>query len=230
MEIFYETNILYFTLIVNYTLFSLVGFYFDYNLIYEHNKIKNRSSEEYLELFKYSAPCVARNLYIYSYPYIYGFIYLHKLIHKSYTEYYDNYLLSLIQFIIYYYLFRIISDIVFYSAHRLLHTKYFYKYHKKHHEIKNPTMVTTLYMSVPDLYISNLSPLAISCLLLNFNLVTAQIFVILQLIYSVCIAHGGYKNLSEDHNFHHTLFKYNYGSSSLKITMDKIFKTEYKEK
>ena len=80
-----------------------------------------------------------------------------------------------------------------------------------------------------DLYVSNLSPIAISTLLLNLNIITIQILVIIQICFSVWFAHGGYKQISMEHNIHHTLFNYNYGLGGFKINMDKLFKTEYIE-
>tara|TARA_B110000208_G_C11737533_1_gene418668 strand:+ start:809 stop:1516 length:708 start_codon:yes stop_codon:yes gene_type:complete len=229
MSVFDSSITLYLTFITCYTIASLLGFIVDYSMILEHKKIKNRTKGEYLELYKKITPTVCKNVYIYSYPYMYSVCYLNDTINNGFREYNSNNIIALFQFYICFQLFRFLSDIIFYSAHRLLHTKYLYKYHKKHHEIKNPIIVSALYMGIIDLYFSNLSPLALTFILLNYNILTAQIFIFLQIIFSLPIAHGGYNNISEDHNFHHTLFKYNFGSSSSKLCMDNVFKTNYIE-
>ena len=223
MTLLYDAINIYSTFISTYTLFTSVCFYLDYNHIYENKKLFNRSKEEYLQIYKESLPLVFKNVYLYSFPYIYSVIYVNNLIHGSYREYSDNNFIFLLQIIFNFIGFRLIVETTFHLSHFFMHTKYLYKFHKVHHEIKNPVSITTLYMHPLDLYLSNLSPFALSTFILNYDILTGQIFIIIQLIQSILLAHNGYKNLSEHHNIHHTLFKYNYGSEII----DKYFNTQY---
>lgn len=227
MAIFYDSVIIYFTLVGSYVATTLIGYMVDTNHVFEDHKIKKRTKEEYKILYRKCLPCLIKNVGILSFPYIFCTAYLNNYIYGGYSVYDYNYkILNILKFILYYMASYFITDVVFYTGHRLMHTKYLYKYHKKHHEIKNPVTIATLYMHPVDLYVSNLSPVAVSVLLLNLNIITIQILVIIQICFSVLFAHGGYKEISLNHNIHHTLFNYNYG---LGFCMDKLFKTEYIE-
>lgn len=232
MNILYDSFIIYSTLVVSYLTGSFIGYYLDYNQILTKYKIKNRTKEEYHELYKNLAPRVLKNVCIYSYPYIYGMLYINNKININSHEYYDFeykifHILNLLKFSYYYFISIIITDIVFYTGHYLLHSKYLYKYHKIHHEIINPISISALYVHPLDLYISNLTPISCSLLILNYNIFTLQILIVIQILFTTLIGHGGYRKLSEDHYIHHAKFIYNYGICSYKLNMDHLMNTKY---
>jgi len=230
MSLLYDSFIIYTTLVVSYAINSLVGYVLDTNHVFEEHKIKNRTKDEYHIIYKKCLPRVLVNVGLWSLPYIMGFIYLNDYINGGYNQYQYNYkILNVTKFIWLYIASYLITDIVFFTGHWLMHTKNLYRYHKIHHEIKNPVAISALYMHPVDLYFSNLSPIGISALILNLNIPTIQILILIQIFFSVSIAHGGYKHISFNHNIHHTLIKYNYGLSGYKICMDTLCKTEYIE-
>ena len=215
----------YETFVLTYATASLVGFAIDYFGIYEHLKEKNRSQKEYITLYKKCLPNVTGNVCLYSGPFIYAILYFQQLINGKAYKYPDNYTLSFIYFIYYCLMMTVLTDIFFYLGHRLMHSRLLYKYHKLHHEIKYPISIAGLYMHPLDLYIANLSPLGLSTIILNYDILTLKIFIIIQLVYTTLSGHGGYKY--NNHTYHHKLFRYNYGAGFKKRNMDTLLKTEY---
>ena len=118
---------------------------------------------------------------------------------------------------------RYLTDFFFYSIHRLMHTKYFYKFHKIHHEIKAPIGITAFYMHPIDYIFGNLLPIYLPTLIVQADLITMHIWIILSVGNSVIVSHGGFLDKSEFHDDHHKYFKYNYGTE---MFMDDLFKTK----
>ena len=230
MEILYDTFSIYSTAVITYISCTILSYYADTLHIFSKYKIKNRTKQEYHELYLKCIPNVSKNILLYIFPYIFILLYTQKQIYGDYQKYdYDYKILNLLKFTLYGVLTYFTTDIVFYHAHRLMHTKYLYNYHKIHHEFKNPISISALYMHPLDLYISNLSPIAIASLLLNLDIFSNQLNIIIQVSYTVLISHNGFKEVSIHHNIHHTLFKYNFGLTGNKTCMDTLYDTEFKE-
>ena len=231
-DILYNSLVTYSTLVITYFTCSLLGYNLDKSHILKKYKIKNRTKKEYHELYVKLAPRVTKNVCIYSYPFIFGTLYINKLYNVTSNEYYDfEYkifnILNLVEFLYYLCASLIITDIVFYTTHYLMHTKYFYKYHKIHHEIIHPVSISALYAHPVDFYITNLTPISMSLLILNCDMFTWQILIAIQIAFSMLISHGGYKNVSENHTTHHIKMIYNYGFQGFRINMDYLLGTRY---
>jgi sterol desaturase/sphingolipid hydroxylase (fatty acid hydroxylase superfamily) len=228
----------YITFVISYTLPSLLSFICDYNLIFEKFKIKNRTKDEYLRLYKKTILIVSKNVLGYSIPIIITGSYYDNLININYlnrtsyeynTNIYDipSQLLNLF-YVFYYIVFTIfIYDVVFYTLHKFLHDiKFMKQIHNIHHEFKHPIAISAFYMHPIDL-IFNIFPLIISKIVLNYNIETYLLFGFISIQYSILSAHSGYKDLSEKHDIHHSLYKYNYGTPIKNISMDYQFNTYY---
>ena len=226
-SLFYDAFSTYSVFVLTYGTASLIGFALDYYSVYEDKKLKNRSRDEYIVLYKRCLPVVATNICIYSLPYIYISLLIQSLVWGNPEVYPDNIFSCLYYFMYYNVMTTLLTDMFFYCGHKLMHTKPLYKYHKLHHEIKYPISISALYMHPVDLYCSNLSPVALSALILNYNVFTLKMIIFMQLMFSILEAHGGY--IKNAHTFHHKLFKYNYGLGFKKYNMDRLFKTDYIE-
>ena len=227
--IIYNTLNIYLTFSFFYTLFTTIGFVIDYYGIFEHRKILHRTRKEYITLYKKCLPNVAKNIYMYSLP----FFTIVSIVNSyckniKMDKFIDNYLENwpILNFLYKIIITSIATDILFYTTHKLFHTKILYKYHKIHHEIKHPITIATLYMHPVDLIFSNLMPLSLCNIFLQINCSMLQLIIIFQLFISIFTSHGGYKRISFRHEIHHSLFKYNYGTSE--TGMDYFFETLYK--
>lgn len=229
MDILYDTFSIYSTSVITYISCSILCYFIDTNQIFAKNKIKNRTKQEYHSLYLKCIPNVSKNILFYIFPYIFMLLYTQKRIYGDYQKYdYDYNILNLFKFTFNSLLIYFITDIVFYHTHRLMHTKHFYNYHKTHHELKDPISISALYMHPLDLYVSNLSPIAFASLLLNLDIFTNRLNIIIQISYTILVSHNGYK-LHNIHNIHHTLFKYNFGLTGHGTSMDTLYDTEFKE-
>ena len=229
MDILYDTFSIYSTAVITYISCSILSYFIDTNQFFAENKIKNRTKQEYQALYLKCIPNVSKNILLYIFPYIFILLYTQKQIYGDYQIYdYDYKILNLLKLSFNGILIYIITDIVFYHTHRLMHTKYLYNYHKTHHEFKNPISISALYMHPLDLYVSNLSPIAIASILLNLDIFSNKLNIIIQISYTILVSHNGYKQRNI-HNIHHTLFKYNFGLTGHKTSMDTLYDTEFKE-
>jgi sterol desaturase/sphingolipid hydroxylase (fatty acid hydroxylase superfamily) len=122
---------------------------------------------------------------------------------------------------------RILVDIFFYSIHRLLHKNFFYHaLHKKHHEITTPVGITSIYMTITDLYIGNILPIYLPLLILNSHPLTVKFWMIATTLNTVVFAHSGFKKIAEAHDYHHSHFSKNFGTD---LFMDRLFGTYHYE-
>lgn len=144
--------------------------------------------------------------------------------------------------------FELSFDFCHYWLHRLLHSRMLYKYiHKKHHKFSYPSAEMSFYMSPIDVGLSYSVPLAISLFFVKFS---HYDFILLTtyLTYQEIGGHLGkimyptscfaqcvwlprmfqIELYTEDHNIHHTKFKYNY--SKRFMIWDKLFGTKFLKK
>ena len=109
-----------------------------------------------------------------------------------------------------------------YLAHKLFHTKYFYKFHKVHHQIKAPIGISAIYLHPIDLIFGNIIPIFVPFILLKPDFITIHLFNFFTIFNTIYESHGGFENLSEFHDIHHKLSRYNFGTD---VFMDRLFKT-----
>lgn len=191
--------------------------YIDMN--YNYKKIGLQNKEEIAKLYKKYYPTVLYNLFVLSAPFI--FFTVNFLPIPDYNETsYPHMLGELI-------CTKVLVDATFYTTHRILHTKDLYQFHKKHHEVTNPIGISAIYMSGVDLYFSNLIPITWTPLLVITSSLTYKLWIAISIIITIYMAHGGFKDLSEFHDLHHTYPKCNYGNN---MFMDKLFNTIYKNR
>lgn len=215
----------YLILVGTYVVASLGTFYYD---IYKnknamnYKKIGTINKEEIKELYIYYLPRVSFNLFIGSIPFIYFTV---KVLPVPIEN--TEHSLRVSNIIGEICLAKYSMDISFYITHRILHIPPLYEwFHKKHHEVKNPIGISAIYTTIGDLYFANLLPIAWVPLLVITSSLIYKFWVILSILSTVCIAHSGYRDLSEFHDIHHRYFKYNYGNSYF---MDKMLGTYYHE-
>ncbi len=215
-------NILY-TIFINYLIFNLTFyiingllFIIDYFNLFTQYKIQTKQHTEIINMYAKTIGCVLRNTLIYTIPIIYLFsIYeINNTIEFSITKF----ALDLI-------ICRILLEILFYTVHRILHINPLYKYiHKKHHEIHAPIGISSIYMTVSELYIGNIIPLYLPLLIVNAHPVTVKLWMVFTTINTILFAHSGFKFLASAHDYHHLNHNKNYGTD---LFMDNIFGTSY---
>jgi len=177
------------------------------------NKIQDTTEGSIMKIYNKAMPTVLMNTFIYLIPlYLMGGIY-GQLDHAEFEWLVAG--RDLIGC-------ALLSDFFFYSCHRLFHLEYFYPYHKKHHEIHAPVGVTALYMHPIDLYIGNVIPLICPAVIIWVHPYTFLLWIFITIFNTVCVAHSGFKSISNYHDAHHSLFNKNYGNN---IYMDRIFGT-----
>ena len=114
-------------------------------------------------------------------------------------------------------------DIIFYTLHRIEHHPIIYKaIHKKHHELVHPIAIGAVYAHPVDFYVGNIIPIVLSAYIISSNVLVYHIWVIISILSTVFFSHSGFKNISHQQGYHHTMYKYNFGIS---FFMDKIFGT-----
>ena len=120
---------------------------------------------------------------------------------------------------------RILAEIFFYTAHRMFHLNTLYqKYHKKHHEITSPVGITSIYMTVPDLYFGNILPVYLPLLILNAHPITIKFWIVATTLNTIFFAHSGFDKIANSHDYHHSHFNKNFGTD---LFMDKLFGTHH---
>lgn len=215
----------YLILVGTYMVSSLVTFYYDiYKNKYAMNykKIGIVNKEEIKGLYIYYLPRVSFNLFIGSIPFIYVTVKCLPVPIENSEE-----SLKLANVVGELFLSKYLMDIGFYITHRILHIPPLYEwFHKTHHEVKNPIGMSALYTTLGDMYFANLLPISWVPLLIISSSLIYKFWAIISIFMTVCIAHSGYRDLSEFHDIHHRYFKYNYGNSYF---MDKLLGTYYHE-
>jgi len=140
------------------------------------------------------------------------------------------------------FIMEIIFDFCHYWAHRISHTKHFYGYHKIHHLHKYPTSVTTFYQHPIDLIIANVIPTIITFYLIRVSMFQASLISIYKTFIEISGHTGkllypissfpqfmwlpkllGMELYGEDHDVHHTHYKYNFAKRF--SLWDKVFGT-----
>jgi len=147
------------------------------------------------------------------------------------------------------FLFELVFDFFHYWSHRACHHRSLYFIHKKHHSHKNPRGITTFVQDPLDLILTNLLPFYLTSKLISLTTYQFTTFLMYKTYIEIAGHLGrrsypttsfpqfiwipkllGIELYSEDHDAHHTLFKYNY---SKRFTLwDQVFgtyrKLEYK--
>lgn len=137
---------------------------------------------------------------------------------------------------------ELIFDFFHYWAHRLSHNKYFYGLHKIHHAHKYPTAVTTFYQHPIDLIIANTIPVLITLYLIRVSFFQVSLITAYKTFIEISGHTGkilypissfpqfmwlpkflGIELYGEDHDVHHTHFKYNFAKRF--SLWDKVFGT-----
>jgi len=146
-------------------------------------------------------------------------------------------------FILSSFLFEIIFDLSHYTLHRTMHSlPFLYPIHKTHHKFLHPSAITTFYMNPLDLILSYSVPLTISSHLIElsqFDFLLMTVYLTYQEIaghlgkemcptscFAQCIwlpRMLGIELYTEDHDLHHSQFKYNFGKRF--SLWDKLFGT-----
>ena len=206
----------YFTTIASFFLFGGYTICIDLSNKSLDNRIQHDNRRTLFNIYLKIIPLVLFNLFVTT-P-IFNFI-IFQLLHYNNNPYYPKILShSLLKLLFYKYF----VDIPFYIGHRIFHSKYLYKYHKKHHEIKAPVGISALYSHPIDYVFGNLVPVFVPLILFNADFVSLHIWTFFTIFATIYESHGGFKNLSEFHDFHHKYFKYNFGTN---VFMDKILNT-----
>ena len=89
-SLFYDAFSTYSVFVLTYGTASLIGFALDYYSVYEDKKLKKRTRDEYIVLYKKCLPVVAKNVIIYSFPYIYTALSVQKVVWGHPQVYPDN--------------------------------------------------------------------------------------------------------------------------------------------
>ena len=214
----------YYSLVGTYLVSSLVCFILDMRLpIGKGYKIKdNIPRPDYIKLYRKIAPLSLFNICISSIP----VVYIMDIYHMSYLPFYPDTdsILKGILICLYELIFIWIDmDIIFYTLHRLEHHPRIYKaIHKKHHELVHPIGVGAVYAHPVDFYVGNIIPIVISAYMMASSVLIYYIWIMIAILSTVFVSHSGFKSISDQHDYHHTMYKYNFGIS---LFMDKIFGT-----
>ena len=212
-------NLLYYLQFYFSSIFSFIiagGYttYIDFSSKALRNKIQHNDRNDILNTYHKVIPLVFFNLFI-TFLFL-SFIFVNFIEYVN-CPYYPN------RFSIYKLLFyKFFVDIPFYLAHKLFHTKYLYRFHKVHHQIKAPIGISALYLHPVDLIFGNIIPIFVPFILLKPDFITIHLFNFLTIFNTIYESHGGFENLSEFHDIHHKLSRYNFGTD---VFMDRLFKT-----
>ena len=214
----------YCSLVGTYLVSSLVCFIIDMKFsLGKGYKIKDDiSRSDYINLYRKFAPLSLFNICILSIP----VVYIMDIYHLSYLPFYpdtDSILKGILICIAELLFIWIDMDILFYSIHRLEHHPSIYKYiHKKHHELVHPIGVGAVYVHPIDFYVGNIIPIVLSAYMVASNVLVYHIWIIISILSTVTMSHSGFKGISDQHDYHHTMSKYNYG---IDVFMDRLFGT-----
>lgn len=184
---------------------------------YSVTKTQVKRKMDALQIYYKTAYTVFMNVSVYSIPFLFVSMMLINIEGRDEIEGYGEMIVELAGL-------YLLSDLAFYGFHKLLHHPQFYKYHKKHHEIRAPVGFASLYMSVVDMYIGNMFPVAMPMVLLSTPLPTCYLWVFIVLFDTIVFDHSGYKTVSEHHDRHHRFFNCNYGTTPL---FDRLFGSAY---
>jgi|TARA_Y100000389_G_C17451788_1_gene515384 sterol desaturase/sphingolipid hydroxylase (fatty acid hydroxylase superfamily) len=206
---FYINSLISFLIIGTYTA------YIDFSDKALENRIQHNDIIKIKNIYKKVIPLVSFNLFINTLFLSYFFI---KFIEYSNCSYYPD-IYSIPKFFFY----RYFVDVPFYLAHKLFHTRFLYKYHKVHHEIKEPIGISAFYLHPIDFIFANILPIHFLFVLLKPDFITLHLWNIITIFNTIYESHGGFSNLSEFHDIHHKLSRYNFGTN---VFMDKLFKTK----
>jgi len=220
----------YCIIVGSYLASSLVCFILDMKFpIGKGYKIKDdMSRSDYIKLYRKFTPLSLFNICISIIPFIYitDTYYLSKLpFYPDTDSILKGSLICLYELIF----ILVDTDIIFYIAHRLLHCHpIIYKaIHNTHHKILHPIGIGAVYANPIDFYIGNIIPIFLGAYFFASNVLVYRIWMLIAIISSVIISHSGIIGISEEHDFHHTIGKYNYGIS---VFMDKLFGTYHNPK
>jgi sterol desaturase/sphingolipid hydroxylase (fatty acid hydroxylase superfamily) len=208
---FYINSIISFIIASGYTT------YIDFSSKGLSNRVQHNDIKKIKDIYNDVLPLVIFNLFISNLCLSYLFL---KIIEYNNCSYYPD-IYSIPKFIF----FRYFVDVPFYVSHKLFHTKLLYRYHKVHHQIKAPIGISALYLHPIDLIFGNIIPIFIPFILIKPDFITLHLWTFLIVFNTIYESHGGFSDLSEFHDTHHKLSRYNFGTNFI---MDKLFKTEKK--
>jgi sterol desaturase/sphingolipid hydroxylase (fatty acid hydroxylase superfamily) len=210
-----ETINLYYIFLSSFVTSAFACFIQDIYCDYPYVQGNRYNTKEILNVYYKSLPLVLLNMFI-SVPvsllvsqYFFGFL--------SPFNYYQIYHIPV---------FFILIDPTFFTFHRLFHTVKFldlYKYHKVHHQIPRPVGITSLYLHPVDLIFGNILPLFLPVFIIRSSMPLLYFWTAFTVFETTYISHSGIKNRAENHDMHHKLTIFNYGSGL--YFMDRIFNT-----
>lgn len=219
LDILYNGFINYLIFNLTFYLSNTLLFIIDYFQLFTKSKIqkyKIMSTNVVMDTYKKAIYTVLQNSLLYTIP-VFVFLGAYDTIYKN-----D---FSIIKFCYDIFIARILIEILFYLIHRIFHSSFFYqRVHKKHHEITTPVGITSIYMTLPDLYIGNILPVYLPLFILYSHPLTIKFWIIATTINTVIFAHSGFEDISHSHDYHHSRFDKNYGTD---LFMDKLFGTSY---
>ena len=212
-DLLYNSAIVYVILNSSYYITSGILYTFDRFGMFKNSKVQK--TDNVMLNYKYCYKTVFVNTFVFGIvPSIAGGLYVSNYNGNEWT------LSTCVSQIL---ISSVCADILFYAFHRAFHIPLLYRlFHKKHHEIKNPVGLSTLYMSITDFYIGNILPTYIVPCMLNMHPYTLYIWILITIINSVAFAHSGFDGLAKFHDRHHLLFNKNYG---INIFMDRLLGT-----
>lgn len=108
----------------------------------------------------------------------------------------------------------------------MFHHPYLYKFHKVHHEWKSPIPWSAMYCHPLEHLIVNLGSALIGPLMIGMCIQDTIIWSFV-VTYQSLLAHGGEYPKITEHDIHHKLQVYNYGTGTY---MDKFHKTYFNPK
>lgn len=205
----------YFNGIISFLLGAMYTMYIDFSNTALENRTQHIDQNKIINTYKKVTKLVLFNVLVTN---LFISFVLFNLIEYLNCSYYFN-IYSFPKLFIYKYL----VDIPFYMFHKLFHNKYLYKYHKVHHEIKAPIGISAFYQHPIDYIFGNSLPIYIPFILMTPDFISIHIWTFFTIFATMYESHGGFSNLSEFHDLHHKLFKYNFGTNEF---MDKLFKTK----
>ena len=193
----------YLTFVLSYFGFSLYTFNID--VIRETNiELRNENVDKY----NMALSTVFKNVCIYSIP---AFV----LINLFYIPPEFNLLWCGICLILNIYL----PNPLFYFSHRYFHSnKTLYEYHRVHHEFKIPIGMASAYTHPIDFIFGNMVPLGLPLILLQCDVYTILILLVLGNYSTIVEEHSNYSSHNH-HLLHHIYSNCNYGDTMIDTIM-----------